>query len=393
MSKRFPIAIPLLAIATLTAFSCGGEGGEGQADPRLDQARELAHRIIVADTHIDLPYRLREKAEDVGERTEGGDFDYPRAVEGGLDLAFLAVFVPPSYQESGGARLLADELIDTVEGIADDHPDKFFLATSVQEVTDLTGQGRIALALGMENGAGIEDDLSNLSHFHSRGIRYITLAHGKSNLICDSSHDEERQWRGLSPFGRDAVEEMNRLGMMIDVSHVTDESFFDVLELTEAPVIASHSACRAFTPGWERNMSDEMIRRLAESGGVIQIPFGSSFVDGDYQRAHSGQWDEIGKYLESNSIEPDSDEARRYRKSYFAEHPLEPAGVSAVADQIDHVVRLVGVDHVGLGSEFDGLGESAVSGLKSVADYPNLIRELLVRGYGEQDVQLSLIHI
>jgi len=377
----------VLLLATLAAltFSCGGR--DVQDDPLLDEARRLAQETIIVDSHIDLPYRLEERMEDVGERTEGGDFDYPRAREGGLDLAFASIFVPPSLQETGEEKALADRLIDLVEGIVARHPDRFFLATSVQEVTDLTGRGRVALALGMENGAGIEGELSNLEHFRRRGVRYITLAHGEANRICDSSYDERRPWGGLSPFGRELVREMNRLGIMIDVSHVTDDTFFQVLELTRAPLIASHSCCRHFTPGLERNMSDEMIRALAENGGVIQIAFVSSFLDEGIRVVRERARREIREHLEANGIPDSSEEARAYREAYYRERSVPVADVAAVADHIDHVVGLVGIDHVGLGSDFDGLGESAPTGLGSVADYPNLLRELLARGYTEDQVE------
>jgi membrane dipeptidase len=383
--RRIWLVLALLALIVVPP-ACRGDG-EAATDPLLEQARDLAQRIIVADTHLDVPYRLNKKMEDVGERTEGGDFDFPRAIEGGLDVAFMSIFVPPRLQEKGGGKALADRLIDLVEGIVEANTDKFILVGSVQEVTDLTGRGQVALSMGMENGAGIEDDLANLRHFHDRGIRYITLAHGEPNLICDSSCSDDRRWNGLSPYGREVVREMNRLGIMIDVSHITDDSFFDVIKHSRAPIIASHSACRAFTPGWERNMSDEMIERLAENGGVIQIAFGSSFVNAEYNREREKAWKAIRDHLETNQIARDSDEARAYRKSYFAAHPTEPADVAEVADHIDHVVQLVGIDHVGLGSDFDGLGDSAVTGLKSVADYPNLIRELIVRGYTEQEIE------
>jgi len=377
---------PGFALILTAALSCFCGGRVADEDPLLERARRLAQEIIIVDTHIDLPYRLQERMEDVGRRTEGGDFDYPRAREGGLDAVFASIFVPPSLQETGGGKALADRLIDLVEEIVARHPDRFFLATSVQEVTDLTGRGRVALALGMENGAGLEGDLSNLAHFQRRGIRYITLTHGKANRICDSSYDEQRPWGGLSPFGREVVREMNRLGIMIDVSHVTDESFFQILELTRAPVIASHSCCRRFTPGLERNMSDEMIRRLARNGGVIQLAFVSSFLDEGVRQERERARREIERELESRGLSEESAEAEAYREEYYREHRVPVADVAAVADHIDHVVRLVGIDHVGLGSDFDGLGESAPTGLESVAGYPNLLRELLARGYTDEQL-------
>jgi len=377
-------AAVLLFLAVLA--SCGGA-----TDPvdqvLLDRATRFVGETILIDTHIDLPYRLRMNPEDVADRTSRGDFDYPRAIEGGLDVAFCAVYVPGELQEEGGAREVADELIDLVESIAVTHPDKFFLLSSVQEATDLTGTGRVGLALGMENGTGIEGDLALLSHFYNRGVRYVTLAHSRSNRICDSSYDEDRRWHGLSPFGREVVSEMNRLGMMIDVSHVTDETFEQILDLSAAPVIASHSSCRHFTPGWERNMSDGMIRRLASLGGVIQINFGSAFVDDDNRRHEERTRDDIDHYLTENGIEKGSDAAKAYRREYRKSHRTRTVPLSAVADQFDHVVGLVGIEHVGLGSDFDGLGDGLPEGLGDVSRYPHLIAELMRRGYSDGDLR------
>jgi len=342
---------------------------------------------MIVDTHIDVPYRLRAKPDDVSQRTADGDFDYPRAREGGLDVAFMSIYVPAEYEGRGGAKEHADASIDLVEAIAAEHPGEFMLVHSVAEARQAFAEGKLGLALGMENGAPIEGDLANLEHFQRRGIRYITLAHSKSNHICDSSYDEERRWHGLSPFGRELVAEMNRRGVMIDVSHVTDEAFDQVIELTAAPVIASHSSCRHFTPGWERNMSDESIRELAAHGGVIQINFGSSFLDDDYRRQREQHWREIEHYLEEHHIAPDSSEAEAYGREYLSARPVPVADLDAVVAHIDHVVQLVGVDYVGLGSDFDGVGDSLPIGLEDVSGYPNLIRRLLARGYSEADVE------
>ncbi len=380
MKSRLLCAISVLLVLTLI---CCGRG----EDELALQAKELADRLIIIDTHVDTPYRLQEEDADLSERTEGGDFDYVRAIEGGLDVVFMSIFTAPKLEEDGTSKKVADGLIDSVEALAAEYPDKFFVATSVQEVTDLTGQGRIALAMGLENGSPIEGSLDNLRHFRDRGVRYITLAHNKANHICDSWEDEDRKWGGLSPFGKELVLEMNRLGVMIDVSHISDESFFDVMELSRAPVIASHSACRHFTPGFERNMSDDMIRLLAEKGGVIQIAFSSWFLSEEYRAQDDAAEEVIREELEARSIEPDSKEGREYRQEYFRKNPIPVLEASAVADHIDHVVQLVGINHVGLGSDFDGAGASMPTGLKDVSDYPNLIRELLARGYSESDIE------
>jgi membrane dipeptidase len=325
--------------------------------------------------------------EDISVRTESGDFDYPRAREGGLNAPFMSIYVPAELQDTGGARAYADRLIDLVEKFASDWPDKFAIARSPADVRRLFAAGIMALPMGMENGAPIEDDLANVAHFHRRGIRYITLTHSKNNQICDSSYEKERKWEGLSPFGREVVREMNRVGIMIDVSHLTDATVWQVIELSTAPVIASHSSCRKFTPGWERNMDDESIRLLAGKGGVIQINFGSAFLDEAANKQSVKLWDDLSRFREENGLSSDDPRVEEFRDAYFRDNPKIYAELSDVVDHIDHVVRLVGVEHVGLGSDFDGVGDSLPAGLKDVSGYPNLIRALLERGYDEQDIR------
>ena len=223
-----------------------------------------------------------------------------------------------------------------------------------------------------------------MGYFYKRGIRYITLTHGKDNHICDSSYDTTRTWKGLSPFGFDVVKEMNKVGMIIDVSHLSDDSFYDVMESSKAPVLATHSSCRAFTPGWERNMSDEMIRLLASKGGVIQINFGSSFLDGDVK----DQRESNRKTLESiaKKYGDDDPERKKEEERFKKKNPDPYSTVEKVADHIDHVKNLVGIDFIGLGSDFDGVGDSLPTGLKDVSQYPNLINELLKRGYTDEEI-------
>lgn len=242
------------------------------------KAEAISKKYIIADTHIDVPHRLLEKYDDVSMATEGGDFDYPRAVKGGLDAPFMSIYTPADLEEKGGSKEQAEQLIDMVEKMVADSPDKFALAMSPGDLLRNFRQGLISLPMGMENGSPLEGDLGNVEYFFERGIRYITLAHSLSNHLSDSSYDEARPNDGLSEFGREVVKEMNRLGMMVDVSHLSDKAFHDVLEVSEVPVIASHSSARHFTPGFERNMSDEMIKALADNGGVIFINFGSTFV-------------------------------------------------------------------------------------------------------------------
>lgn len=380
-----------LSLVVWVLFACQQQQQQPQpqpAKPLTDAeiratANRLAHEFIIVDTHIDVPYRLQEKMADISQQTEDGDFDYPRAKAGGLDAPFMSIYVPAAYEAKGGAKKLADRLIDMVEKFAQDWPDKFAIAKSAADVQAQFAEGLISLPMGMENGSPIEGKLENLRHFYDRGIRYITLAHSKSNHISDSSYDPNRRWQGLSPFGKKVVAEMNRLGIMIDVSHVSDSAFYQVIRLSQAPVIASHSSCRYFTPGWERNMDDGMIKALAKNNGVIQINFGSSFLNDSVRQSEDKMW----KYIQRNGINPNSESGRAALKRFRIENNIGYADISDVIAHIDHVVKLVGIDHVGFGSDFDGLGDTLPTGLKSVADYPNLIYELLKKGYSEEDIQ------
>lgn len=375
-------------------FSACSPVPQPQADPMGDLAEEIAHEVIITDGHVDLPYRMRiagfqveREYIDVSQRTEEGDFDYVRAKEGGLDAPFMSIYIPSRYQEiEGRSKQVADSLIDMVEGITAKYPDKFALAGTPKEIVENFKSGKISLPMGMENGAPVENSLDNVAYFYNRGIRYITLTHGTDNQICDSSYDTTRTWNGLSPFGREVVQEMNRVGIMVDVSHISDSSFYQVMEITQAPVIASHSSCRAFTPGFERNMNDDMLKKLKENGGVIQINFGSTFLDSASVRKFGQARQEIAAWLQQNGLKRSDSAAQIYIEDYMKEH-APYSTVEVVADHIDHVVRLAGVDHVGLGSDFDGVGDTLPTGLKDVSEYPNLIKELLLRGYSREDIE------
>jgi len=250
--------------------------------------------------------------------------------------------------------------------------------------------GRIGLAMGTENGSPLEHDLANIRHFRDRGISYITLAHSLSNHLSDSSYDENRPLGGLSEFGRAAVSEMNRLGVMVDISHVSDAAFYQVLEITQAPVIASHSSARHFTPGFERNMSDEMIQALARNGGVIQINFGSSFLTEEARAWSDEFWKQREHFASSNGVAENSEEVAKFAADYRAKSPFPFARLDDVLDHIDHVVKLVGIDHVGIGSDYDGVGDSLPAGLKDVSAFPNLLAGLLRRGYSDEQIRQIL---
>jgi len=364
-------------------------------DAQLKQkANEIAHKYIITDGHVDLPYRLKvqnfklqKEYLGIPIETDNGDFDYKRTKEGGLDAPFMSIYLPAGLQqEKGASKKLADSLITMVEGIADAHPDKFAMAHTTGDCERLFRQGIIALPMGMENGSGLEDQLSNVQYFNDRGISYITLTHSKDNLICDSSYDTTRTWQGLSPYGEEVVKEMNRVGIMVDISHVSDETFYDVMELTKVPVIASHSSCRKYTPDFERNMNDDMIKRLGANGGVIQINFGSSFLDKRVADGINKSRGELRKILQEKNLKFGDDGADAVIAQFQKDNPILLSDVEMVANHIDHVVQLAGIDHVGFGSDFDGVGDTLPTGLKDVSQYPNLLYVLLKRGYSEEDL-------
>src|SRR5690606_14693027 len=269
---------PLALFCGAALLSGCAATGNNSAAIQASTAQQLAQQYIIIDTHIDVPYRLHKDWEDVTVATKRGEFDYPRAQAGGLNAPFMSIYIPASYERSGGGYQLANQLIDNMEALAGRAPDKFAMAYSTQDVLDQFGSAQVSLALGMENGTPIAGKLENLQHFYQRGIRYITLSHSESNHIADSSYDLRRRWNGLSPFGKELVVAMNNIGMMIDISHVSDAAFYQTVALSKVPVIASHSSLRSYTPGFERNMDDDMIKALAKNGSVVQINFGSSFV-------------------------------------------------------------------------------------------------------------------
>ena len=386
----------LLALFSLYPLPCVTAQNESKGeDDRLRQrAQYLAQRYLITDGHVDLPYRLKVlnfKLEreflPIPVQSDKGDFDYVRSREGGLDAPFMSLYIPSRLQETGGAIELADSLIRMVEGIAEAHPDKFRIATSPADLRKNFAEGVMSLPMGMENGAPIEDIIERVEYFKRRGISYVTLTHAKDNLICDSSYDTTATHGGLSAFGREAVLEMNRVGIMVDISHVSDSTFWQVMDLTDVPCIASHSSVRAFTPGFERNMNDEMIARLGRENGVIMINFGSTFLDGKLRTRQDSLRGILRERLSEAGLEYGQEEAADLIEAFQREFPTLYSDVEMVADHIDRVVNVAGIDHVGLGSDFDGVGDSLPTGLKDVSDYPNLIYTLMKRGYSEEDIE------
>ena len=355
------------------------------------KSRELAKKFIIADGHIDLPNRLREegylnkdKILDISKNTNG-DFDFPKSKNGGLDAPFMSIYIPSEYQKSGGSKKLADSLIDMVTKITESFSDKFALANNPKEIKNNFLKGLISLPMGIENGAAIEKNIDNIEYFFKRGIRYITLTHGKDNEICDSSYDSSKTWNGLSPFGKEVIKKMNAVGMMIDISHVTDETFFQVIEISKTPVIASHSSPRKFTPEFERNMSDKMLKELAKNNGIILINFGSSFVNELSNKKFALIDEKVEKWINDYKIV--NNKIILGYKNKLIEEAKPFAKIEDVVNAIDYVVNLIGINHVGFGSDFDGLGNSLPEDLKDVSSYPDLILELLKRDYSEEEIE------
>ncbi len=358
-------------------------------------AEQIAQDSLILDSHIDVPYRLwRQHLEgleidDISGSTDG-DFDFIRARKGGLNVPFFSIYLPASTQEDGTSHQMANELIDMVEDIVTLYPKKFILINSVADLSLITKKNIVGIALGMENGAPIQGDLSRVQYYFDRGIRYITLTHSKTNHISDSSYDENIQWHGLSEFGKNLIEEMNKVGIMVDISHVNDEAFYQAIEISQVPVIASHSSLRYFTPGFERNVDDAMLSKLAEKGGVIQINFGSSFIS----KRPRDYLVKMNNFLESrlgqNLEEVSEQDIRETRSEFIANNPYPYASLDEVLDHFDRVVQLVGIDHIGIGSDYDGVGDTLPVGLKDVSTYPALIQGLLGRGYSRKDIQKIL---
>lgn len=358
------------------------------APDAAEAARRLAQHATLVDTHIDAPGELLSHWNDLGLSTPSREFDYPRARAGGLDVAFMSIYTSADQDEQGEAWQAAHMQIDAVEALAARHPDKFALLRSPRDIKRLQRGGKVLLALGMENGGPIGGDLKQLAAFHARGVRYITLAHGRNNRIGDSATDTAPRWNGLSPFGREVVREMNRLGIMVDVSHLSDEAIRQAVAASHTPVIASHSALRHFTPGFARNLSDANMRAIAAKGGVVQVPFGSIFIDAQAAEAYS----DFLRRREAFRVAKQAagDMGRPYTATAPEFPPLAPTAMKAVLDNIDRIVEIAGVDHAGIGSDFDGVNGELAAELRSVADYPHLVAGLQQRGYSDADIRKIL---
>jgi len=353
------------------------------------KALRIHREAIVVDTHSDVTSRMLDEGFDIGRRASDGHMDIPRMKEGGIDAQFFAIYVAARYAREGGSARRALDMIDVVYRALEQYPNDLELALSAEDIRRIARAGKIAVLMGIEGGHAIEDSLGALRMFYRLGVRYMTLTHTNTNNWADSSGDQPRH-NGLTEFGRQVVREMNRLGMLVDISHVSDKTFFDVLETTRAPVIASHSSARALT-NIPRNMSDEMLRALARNGGVVMVNFGSSFVDQSYTEAVAQRRERLRPQLEALRARYANDPVRLRQETerLFREHPVPRPPLSRLIDHIDHIVKVAGIDHVGLGSDFDGV-ESLPEGLDDCSKLPLITYELLKRGYSESDIKKIL---
>jgi len=365
------------------------------AQAAADDPLSIHKRAIAVDMHADTVQRMLDEHVDLQQELSDGHFDAVRARAGGLDAQFFSIWVEPQLFGGGGARAVkrADDQIAAIREMAEKHPETWQLATFAADVRRAAQDGKIAALLGLEGGYAIDEKLANVQRYYDLGVRYMSPAWSVSTSWAGSSGDEVGASRGLNDFGKSVVREMNRLGMMVDVSHVSDKTFWDIVNTSTKPVVATHSACRAIADV-PRNLTDDMIRALADTGGVVNVIFYPEHIEPGWSELKKKVDVEIAPLVQQASEAEPGDAVHkkmardRVRQREYARR-LPPVYVSRIVDHIDHIVKLVGVDHVGIGSDFDGVQATAVD-LGTVADLPNLTKELLKRGYSEADVDKIL---
>jgi membrane dipeptidase len=394
-SALVPVAILLLVVFTDCRMNQQPEPASPQQNPNSQQDPLSIHRRAIAiDMHADTTQRLLDEQVDLSQRLADGHFDSIRAQEGGLDAQFFSIWVEPQLFGGGGPRAVkrADDQINAVRQLAERHPDLWELATSAADARRIAAEGKMAAFTGLEGGYAIDDKLENVARYYDMGVRYMSPAWTVSTDWAGSSGDSGAT-RGLSEFGKQVIREMNRLGMMVDVSHVSDPTFWDIVHTSTKPVIATHSGCRAIA-NVPRNLSDDMIKGLANTGGVVNVIFYPEHLEPGWSEKKKKIDAEIAPLVQRASDEEKGDAVHkkmardRVRRETFAKR-LPPVTVSRLVDHIDHIVKLVGIDHVGIGSDFDGV-QATLSDLPDVAALPNLTRELLGRGYSEEDIHKIL---
>ncbi len=353
--------------------------------------RAITHRSIVIDMHADTPQRLIDEGTNISQRLTDGHLDAVRMREGGLDAQFFSIWVEPQFYGYKGQRAIerADRQVEAVRALAAGNPEIWEMAATAADIRRIAASGKLAVLMGLEGGYAIDERLEMVERYYRLGVRYMSPAWSYSLSWAGSSGDAQGRTRGLNDFGRAVIREMNRLGMMVDVSHVSDRTFWDIMETSAAPVIATHSGVRALV-NHPRNLTDDMIRALAARGGVVCVVFYPLFIDPNWDAERARVDAEIAPLVSAASARATGNPSQRrmardhVRAREYARR-LPPVSAARVADHIDYIVRLVGVEAVGLGSDFDGI-QAVPHDLASVADFPNLTAELLRRGYSETDI-------
>jgi membrane dipeptidase len=386
--------LPLLVLALIVPASSQDAGPTVSA-----KARQIHESALVIDTHADTPQRFLDENYDIGstDPKDHGHVSLDKAKAGNLGAEFFSIWVEPQTNQGHFARHTLD-LIDSVYEQADRHPDRMMMAFSVDDIERAHKQKKLAALMGIEGGHSIENDIRVLRDFYRLGVRYMTLSWSNTNEWADSSGDinnpKIEHHNGLSDFGKQVVLEMNRLGMLVDISHVADKTFYDTIAVTKAPVIASHSSARALT-NHPRNMTDDMLRAVAKNGGVVQVNFYNAFIDEDYRKAAEGQAKDrdaavraYGDQMKASGKTVTYLDNDRIEREWAARIPRPP--FKSLMDHIDHIAKVAGVDHVGLGSDFDGVSGATPQGIDSAADLPKITQALLDRGYSADDIRKIL---
>ncbi len=393
------LLVPALVAAVITGPIVVGSGsakqqGTATAAPRDEkvwkQALEIHRRAIVIDTHNDVTTLMANDDYDLsGTPPSPYRTSIERMKQGGLTAEFFSLYVKPWYVTHGGAARRTLDMIDSVYRSVERHGNDLMFATSAVDIRRAKKQGKVAALMGIEGGHAIENSLSTLREFYRLGVRYMTLTWNNTNDWADAGRGEKVH-NGLSDFGKEVVREMNRLGMLVDVSHVSDKTMSDALDISKAPIIASHSSARALT-NQPRNIPDDLLRRIAQNGGVVQVNFYAAFIDSQAIEANA----ERSKRLKAQTdlleakFKDDPERLAEEEDKVEAANPLSPTPLSALIDHIDHIVKVAGIDHVGLGADFDGANDMP-EGAKDVSMLPNITYELLKRGYSEKDIRKIL---
>jgi len=378
--------------AWLLGFSLVASVPAQSRDERLWQrALQIHRRAIVIDTHNDVTTPMTNDDFDLsGTPPAPYRTTIARMKQGGLTAEFFSLYIKPWYVQNGGSARRTLDMIDSVYRAVERHPRDLMFATSVADIRRAKRQGKVAALMGIEGGHAIEDSLPTLREFYRLGVRYMTLTWNNTNNWADAGRGDKKH-NGLSDFGKEVVREMNRLGMLVDVSHVSDKTMSDALDISKAPIIASHSSARAVSDV-SRNIPDELLKRIAKNGGVVQVNFYSVFVDAKTVAPQSAQRDARLK-AQQDAIDEKykNDPERRAEESDKLEavHPLPPLPISKLIDHIDHIVKVAGIDHVGIGADFDGANDMP-EGAQDVSMLPNITYELLKRGYSERDIRKIL---